>query len=64
MCEFIAPVLMGAINYSGNSLITKYGNGMSKAGMIVSSAVLGGSVAEIGGGKFANGAITSTYSMI
>lgn len=56
--------MTGAINYAGNSSITKFGDGMGKVGMIASSAVLGGTVSEIGGGKFANGAITSAYSMI
>ncbi len=38
--------------------------GLDDVGKIAASAVLGGTVAEIGGGKFANGAITAAYSMM
>ena len=31
---------------------------------VASSAVLGGTISEIGGGKFANGAVTGAYSML
>ena len=31
---------------------------------VVYSSVLGGTISEIGGGKFANGAVTGAYSML
>ena len=46
------------------------GNGYINEGMdnivlkVASSAVLGGTISEIGGGKFANGAVTGAYSML
>ena len=56
-------LISGALNTAGNAGI--YGiQGLGDAGKIAASAVLGGTVAEIGGGKFANGAITAAYSMM
>lgn len=56
--------IIGAVSSAGNYAINKFGSDIGKVGKIVSSAVLGGTVAEIGGGKFANGAITAAYSMM
>jgi RHS repeat-associated protein len=38
--------------------------GNSKAGQLIGAAVIGGTAAEISGGKFANGAITGAYQMM
>lgn len=56
--------MMGAISSTGNFYINKYADFLGRAGKIASSAVLGGTVSEIGGGKFANGAITGAFSMM
>ncbi|MCR5271108.1 MAG: hypothetical protein K6D91_08860 [Prevotella sp.] len=37
---------------------------LGEVGKIATSAVLGGTVSEIGGGKFANGTITGAYAML
>lgn len=56
--------MMGVFSGAGGYAINKFGNELGRAGKIASSAVLGGMVSEIGGGKFANGAITAAYSMM
>ena len=56
--------IMGAVSGAGGYAINNYGQELGRAGKIASSAVLGGVVSEIGGGKFANGAITAAYSMM
>lgn len=53
--------IMGALSTGGNTYIK--GLKVSDGIKILASSVLGGSVSEIGGGKFANGAITSAFSM-
>ena len=55
-------LITGALSSMGNGLInTKLDSRALKVG---ASAVLGGTIDEIGGGKFANGAITSAYGMM
>lgn len=56
--------MMGVFSGAGGYAINNYGQELGRAGKIASSAVLGGVVSEIGGGKFANGAITAAYSMM
>lgn len=41
-----------------------YGGSLSYAEQVVANAVLGGLVSELGGGKFANGAMTAAYTMM
>ena len=55
-------MMMGAVSGAGGHLIDRYANSLGKGGEIAASAVLGGTVDELGGGKFANGAITSAFS--
>lgn len=45
--------IMGAVSGAGGYAINNYGQELGRAGKIASSAVLGGVVSEIGGGKFA-----------
>lgn len=52
----IWDMIGGALSSAGNGLISENVNGIVLK--TASSAVLGGTIAEIGGGKFANGAIT------
>jgi hypothetical protein len=42
----------------------KYGTSMSTADKIVLSSVIGGTAEALGGGKFANGAVTGAYVMM
>lgn len=53
--------IMGALSTGGNTYIN--GIEVSDGIKILASSILGGTVSEIGGGKFANGAITSAFSM-
>ena len=57
------PTPVDLLNTAGNTAIYSK-QGLGDIGKIAASAVLGGTVAEIGGGKFANGAITAAYSMM
>lgn len=61
--NMVHGMMMGALSCAGNSRISNI-DGIGKAGKVILSATLGGTVAEIGGGKFANGAITAAYSMM
>lgn len=56
----------GLISGALNSLSDTYLGGldMARGLKIASNAIIGGTVSEIGGGKFANGAITSAFSMM
>lgn len=56
--------MMGAVSGAGGHYIDKYANSLGKAGEIAANAALSGTVSEIGGGKFANGAITGAYSIM
>ena len=55
--------MMGATSCSGGTAINS-AKFLGNTGMIAANAVLGGTVSEIGGGKFANGAITAAFSMM
>ena len=48
----------------GGELLSCYGGSLSYAEQVVANAVLGGVVSELGGGKFANGAMTAAYTMM
>ena len=61
--NMVHGMMMGALSCAGNRYINSR-DGIGKAGKIAMSAALGGTVAEIGGGKFANGAITAAYSLM
>ena len=45
--------MMGVFSGAGGYAINNFGQELGRAGKIASSAVLGGVVSEIGGGKFA-----------
>ena len=62
--HFEHGLYVGMVSAGGNELISSYGSHMNDAQRIASSAVLGGVVSEIGGGKFANGAMTSAFQMM
>ena len=56
--------MMGAVSSTGGHYIDKYANTLGKVGEISANAVLSGTIDEIGGGKFANGAITGAFSVM
>ena len=62
--HFEHGLYVGMVSAGGNELISGYANHMTDVGTIATSAVLGGVVSEIGGGKFANGAMTSAFQMM
>lgn len=54
----------GVTSSIGTTAINKYSKDWSSAGKIMANAALSGTVSEIGGGKFANGAITGGFNML
>ena len=56
--------MMGATSSLGGSIINKSMDYSCSLEKCISSALLGGVMSEIGGGKFANGAITSAFSYL
>lgn len=53
-----------AVSGTGGHLISSNAGSLSETGMIAANAVLSGTIDELGGGNFANGAITGAYSMM
>lgn len=52
----------GAATAAGSFGIAKYGRNWGVAGRTAAAAVVGGTASAIGGGKFANGAVTGAFS--
>ncbi len=62
--HFEHGLLVGFASSAGGELISRYGGSLPYAGQIAANAALGGFVSELGGGKFANGAMTAAYTMM
>ncbi|OJV35347.1 MAG: hypothetical protein BGO33_08740 [Bacteroidia bacterium 43-41] len=62
--KYETRLLSGLASAAGGSLIEKYRSGMSRAVKVAVNAVIGGIAEQLGGGKFANGAITGAFSML
>ena len=62
--HFEHGLLLGLTSSAGGELISRYGSNLPYAGQIAANATLGGLVSELGGGKFANGAMTAAYTMM
>lgn len=56
--------MMGLTSSAGGYFIDNNLGSLGKAGEITANSMLSGLVDEIGGGKFANGAITGAFSLI
>ena len=57
-------VMMGAVSCAGGTLIDSKTRYLGKVGKVSANAVLSGTISEIGGGKFANGAVTGAFSVM
>ncbi len=57
-------LMTGLVSAGGGELLSGYGTRLSDAQMLAGTAILGGVVSEIGGGKFANGAMTAAFQMM
>lgn len=57
-------MLMGAVSSGGGHLIDSYASSLGRFGEISANAVFSGTVDELGGGKFANGAVTGAFSIM
>lgn len=62
--NFVHGFMSGAASVGGGEIVGKYGEKWSKAVKVAFNAAVGGTVAQLGGGKFANGAITAAYIML
>lgn len=62
--HFDHGLLVGMVSASGAEALATYGSNMSSTSMIACEAALGGVVSELGGGKFANGAMTAAFQMM
>ena len=62
--HFEHGLLVGFASSAGGELINRYGNKLPYVGKIAANAALGGCVSVLGGGKFANGAMTAAYTMM
>ncbi len=62
--NFVHGFMAGAVSVTGGQLSGRYGAGWSKAGKTAFNAALSGTAAQLGGGKFANGAITGAYAYL
>ncbi len=56
--------MMGATSSLGGSFIDHNLESLGKVGEVAANSILSGTVDEIGGGKFANGAITGAFSVL
>lgn len=56
--------MMGATSSLGGSFIDHNLESLGKVGEIAANSIIGGTVDEIGGGKFANGAITGAFTIM
>lgn len=54
----------GMVSSMGGQGIARYGDHLSLEVQVAASAVLGGTVSAIGGGKFASGAMTAAFQMM
>ncbi len=57
-------MFMGLVASGGGHLIDKYASPLGRLGEISANATLSGTVDELGGGKFANGAVTGAFSIM
>ncbi|MCK9271842.1 MAG: hypothetical protein WC271_16040 [Bacteroidales bacterium] len=62
--KFEHGFLSGFVSSLGGSAMIKYGANMDIGSKIALSAALGGTAEVLGGGKFANGAVTGAYVMM
>ena len=62
--NFTHGAVMGLVSSSGSAAINKYDTNLSYAERVAVNAALGGIVSELGGGKFASGAMTAAYAML
>ena len=62
--SFTHGLVMGLVSSSGSAAINRYSTHLTYAERVAVNAVLGGVVSELGGGKFASGAMTAAYAML
>lgn len=62
--NMIHGFMMGAISSSGGYLINENAKSLGRIGEVAANSILSGTVEEIGGGKFANGAITGAFAIL
>lgn len=56
--------MSGAASVVGGYGVGKFGSKLSYTGKVIANSIVSGTATELGGGKFANGAITGAFSMM
>jgi hypothetical protein len=62
--KFKHGFLSGFVSSLGGSFMQTYGTSMNAGTQVIMSAAIGGTAEALGGGKFANGAVTGAYVMM
>jgi hypothetical protein len=62
--KFEHGFMSGFVSSLGGSFIQANSRNMSTGAQVAMSAVIGGTAEKLGGGKFANGAVTGAYVMM
>lgn len=57
-------LVSGLISSAGSQKISEFGSGWTKFTRVTAAAIVGGTASEVGGGKFANGAMTGAFIML
>lgn len=57
-------MMIGLVSSVGSQLSFKYVSNLGDIGSLLMSSIISGTVSEIGGGKFANGAVTGAFSYL
>lgn len=57
-------VMMGLVSDAGGNVLSRYGEDIGDVGRIAINSILSGTISELGGGKFANGAMTGAFAYL
>ena len=56
--------VVGLVPAAGGELMAAYGGSLKAGGQLAVQCVVGGTISELGGGNFANGAVTAAFSFM
>lgn len=56
--------MMGAVSWAGAHYVNNQHDEWGYTGKLISNAILSGTIEEVGGGKFANGAVTGAFAFM
>ena len=55
---------VGLVPAAGGELMAAYGGSLKAGGLLAVQCVVGGTISELGGGNFANGAVTAAFAFM